>query len=174
MVHVVQRGETLFQIAKHYGITVGTLVHWNPGLSSAGLVIGQQLLIPARFDRSDVQAAQEQFECRNGKFFQVKNESLIRMMELTGLSFAALMCANPEIDFSGSLDGKQICIPNNDRFSTQETEDVYVVRTGDNFDIITRRLGIPAFELIRRNPSMTFADYAKRGNPIGVPVQENT
>lgn len=172
MDHVVQRGETLFQIAKRYGITVGTLVHWNPGLSSAGLVVGQQLLIPARYDRSDVQAAQEQSECRNGKFFQVQNETLIRLMELTGLSFAALMCANPDIDFSGSLDGKRICIPNKDSFSTPETEDIYVVRTGDNFDIILRRLGIPAFELIRRNPSLTFSDYAKRGNPVGIPVTE--
>lgn len=160
----------MFQIAKQYDMPVGGLIRANPGLSACGLVIGQQLLIPARYDRSDVQAAQEQSECRNGKYFQVQNESLIRLMELTGLSFAALLCANPDIDFSGSLDGKRICIPNKDRFSTPETEDLYVVRTGDNIDIISRRVGLPPLELIRLNPSMTIADYTKRGTPVGIPA----
>lgn len=170
MVHVVQRGETLFQIAKYYDVPVGGLIQSNPGLSSCGLMIGSQLLIPEKPGRSSVDAMQDQTECRDGKFFQVQKENLVRLMEISGLSYAALVCANPGIDFSAPLDGKLICLPSKDKFSTPGTEDIYVVRTGDNIDIISRRVGLPVNDLIRLNPSLTIPDYTKRGTPIGIPV----
>ena len=170
MIHVVQRGETLFQIAKQYDMPVGELIRANPELSVSGLVVGLNLRVPASSPRTEVAMLQEQTECRGGKFYQVQQESLVGLMEITGLSFAALLCANPGIDFSGSLDGKLICIPNHDAFNSPVTKDLYVVRTDDNIDVISRRVGLPAYELIRLNPSMTIADYTQRGTPVGIPA----
>ncbi|HEU4742537.1 MAG TPA: LysM peptidoglycan-binding domain-containing protein, partial [Meiothermus sp.] len=43
--HTVQRGETLFSIARRYGTTVETLMHLN-GLSRPNLEVGQVLRLP--------------------------------------------------------------------------------------------------------------------------------
>jgi LysM repeat protein len=42
--HVVKRGETLFRIAKNYGVTVGQLKEWN-NLPSNSISVGQKLVV---------------------------------------------------------------------------------------------------------------------------------
>ncbi|TGD79062.1 LysM peptidoglycan-binding domain-containing protein [Hymenobacter wooponensis] len=44
--HTVQKGETLFSIAKHYGVSTAQLQEWN-GKSDAGVRIGEILLLEA-------------------------------------------------------------------------------------------------------------------------------
>lgn len=186
-VHVVRRGDTLYQIAKLYGVTVPQLVLSNKILDPSGLRIGQKLCIPddpmakqipdsdINFGSYAIRKEQEEqispTNCRNGKLFQVQNESLIRLLELSGTSFAALICANPDVDFSQPLTGKQICMPNTDRFRTCLVEDIYVVRSGDTIDTIARRVGIPGDQLIQANPTMALADFMLRGMRICLPLR---
>ena len=47
-IHVVQRGETLFRIAQHYGLTVDELAHLNSLLDPNSIQVGQRLLVPAQ------------------------------------------------------------------------------------------------------------------------------
>ncbi|HKM40189.1 MAG TPA: LysM peptidoglycan-binding domain-containing protein [bacterium] len=58
-VHVVQRGETLLSIARHYRITVEALVRANPGL----IHIGQQLRIPEQTTPLIPPEEERQTEC---------------------------------------------------------------------------------------------------------------
>ncbi|HSC41986.1 MAG TPA: LysM peptidoglycan-binding domain-containing protein [Candidatus Binatia bacterium] len=44
MTHEVKKGETLFSIARRYGLEVGALMNLN-GLSTARLRIGQRLMV---------------------------------------------------------------------------------------------------------------------------------
>ncbi|TGE10247.1 LysM peptidoglycan-binding domain-containing protein [Hymenobacter fodinae] len=44
--HTVQKGETLFSIAKHYGVSTAQLQEWN-GKSDAGVRIGEVLILEA-------------------------------------------------------------------------------------------------------------------------------
>lgn len=47
-IHVVQRGETLFRIAQHYGLTVDELAQLNSLLDANSIQVGQRLLVPAQ------------------------------------------------------------------------------------------------------------------------------
>ena len=55
VVHVVEQGETLYGLAKKYGVTVDALITANPG-SENGIKIGQKLSIPS----SDTVSASQQ------------------------------------------------------------------------------------------------------------------
>jgi len=46
VVHVVQRGETLYRIAQHYNITVETIASFNNIADPTNIQVGQRLLIP--------------------------------------------------------------------------------------------------------------------------------
>ena len=46
-IHVVEQGETLYGLAKRYGVTVDELIASNPN-SENGIKIGQKLAIPAQ------------------------------------------------------------------------------------------------------------------------------
>lgn len=43
-IHVVKKGETLYSISKHYGVSVDDIKQWN-NLQDAGIEIGQQLAV---------------------------------------------------------------------------------------------------------------------------------
>jgi murein DD-endopeptidase MepM/ murein hydrolase activator NlpD len=47
IIHVVQRGETLFRIALNYGVTVQEMASLNGILDPSNLQVGQRLLVPA-------------------------------------------------------------------------------------------------------------------------------
>lgn len=44
--HVIRRGETLGELAKHYGVTVSGIVVANPGIRPRALRVGQRIAIP--------------------------------------------------------------------------------------------------------------------------------
>ena len=44
IMHVVQRGETLFQIAKKYGLTVNMLLAANPNIKNPSLIMPGQVI----------------------------------------------------------------------------------------------------------------------------------
>jgi murein DD-endopeptidase MepM/ murein hydrolase activator NlpD len=45
-VHVVQRGETLYQIAVRYGVTINDLARFNGLVNAGNIQVGQRLLVP--------------------------------------------------------------------------------------------------------------------------------
>src|SRR5690606_18713539 len=45
-VHVVQRGETLYQIAMRYGVTINDLARFNGLVNAGNIQVGQRLLVP--------------------------------------------------------------------------------------------------------------------------------
>jgi membrane-bound lytic murein transglycosylase D len=44
--HTIERGHTLSQIARHYGIPVSLLLRYNPGVRAEALGIGSRLVVP--------------------------------------------------------------------------------------------------------------------------------
>ncbi len=45
--YVVKSGDTLYALAKHYGVSVKSILNYNPGVTARNLKIGKKLLIPA-------------------------------------------------------------------------------------------------------------------------------
>ncbi|MHB1318182.1 MAG: LysM peptidoglycan-binding domain-containing protein [Anaerolineae bacterium] len=60
IVHVVEAGETMSEIAKTYGLVLEDLIAANPGVEPAKLMVGQELVIPNRGDLSAPAAATAQ------------------------------------------------------------------------------------------------------------------
>lgn len=52
-IYVVQRGETLSQIAQNLGTTTGTLVRLNNIVNESNITVGQRLLVPVAGSRTD-------------------------------------------------------------------------------------------------------------------------
>ncbi len=45
--YTVKSGDTLYALSKHYGVSVKSILNYNPGVSARNLRIGKRLLIPA-------------------------------------------------------------------------------------------------------------------------------
>jgi LysM repeat protein len=56
--HKVKQGETLYSIARHYGLSVGALQAANPGVKAAGLQIGQSLRLGGKTTASRTSRSQ--------------------------------------------------------------------------------------------------------------------
>ncbi|RDU23153.1 LysM peptidoglycan-binding domain-containing protein [Anaerosacchariphilus polymeriproducens] len=47
-IHVIERGDTLYNIGKKYGVTVADLMYYNPYVDIYNLQIGDELCIPTK------------------------------------------------------------------------------------------------------------------------------
>ena len=48
--HIVQAGETLYSIARHYEVKVDDIININPGLQAEKIISGQTIMIPSKGD----------------------------------------------------------------------------------------------------------------------------
>lgn len=46
IIHIVQKGDTLYKLARYYGSTVGTIIAQNPFINIYNLQVGSKLCIP--------------------------------------------------------------------------------------------------------------------------------
>lgn len=120
-VYYVKKGDTLYGIAKSYGVSVDDIKRLND-LSSNSLSIGQELLIPG-FSSENVP---------NVKVYTVvKGDSLYKIANLYGISVDELKTAN-KLSSSVLSIGQQLVIPDSANTKT------YVVKRGDTLYGIAR------------------------------------
>jgi len=107
--HKVGKKQTIFSIAKQYGLTANELIKNNPELTN-GLVVGQVLKIPVKAVApapSEPASAQQSMT----KYKVEKGETLFSLAARFGVEVTDLKNANPSL-FSRSLEaGETILIP---------------------------------------------------------------
>ena len=64
IIHVIQKGDTLYQLGKRYHVSVAQLMCANPFVDVYNLQIGDELCIPAAIQPRDV-GAEERLQYRN-------------------------------------------------------------------------------------------------------------
>lgn len=120
-VYYVKKGDSLYGIAKSYGVSVEDIKRLN-SLSSNSLSIGQELLIPG-------------FSSENNPsvkvYTVVKGDSLYKIANLYGISVDELKTAN-KLSSSVLSIGQQLVIPDSANMKT------YVVKRGDTLYGIAR------------------------------------
>ena len=94
-IHDVVRGETLYSLARRYGVTVDEIKGVNAALAE-GLKAGQRIKIPVKVEESAPQV--------------MKGETLYSLAKMNGLSVEELQAANPHIR-KGLKAGQLIDIP---------------------------------------------------------------
>ncbi len=107
-VHIVERGETLYRIARNYGITEEALMQANRGVTARNLKTGQRLVIPV------VEQAEEEpaFNEEGMIYHKVKRrETLYSIARYYQVSVEDIQAANPELGWGGPRNGQVIRIP---------------------------------------------------------------
>ncbi len=105
-IHDVVKGETLYSLARRYGVTVDEIKGANAALAE-GLKAGQRIKIPVKVEESASQSVATP-QVRVHKV--MKGETLYSLAKMNGLSVEELQAANPHIR-KGLKAGQLIDIP---------------------------------------------------------------
>lgn len=188
--HTVQQGETLYGLAKRYGMSIDDLIAANPG-SENGLSVGQTLTIPAKAtDATAVtttDASQQVRDAfgRSGAVTQVTlpegteavyhtlaaGEDIYTLAKQYNASIEGIISSNPGLKPSDYTTGARVKImPGTalpfiyERMGRRNYK--YEVKRGETFASIAADNGITEEELKAANPDMK---KAKKGKTITLP-----
>jgi LysM repeat protein len=143
--HVVQRGDSLGDIARHYGVTVKDIKEAN-GLTTSTIYVGQRLRIPSGSSPTAAGCA---------SYYKVrKGDNLTRIAARYNMNVSALARANGLSNASHIVVGQRICIPNiwgNRSSSHSGTSSVYIVQRGDTLSQIAKSNGTTVRKLMHLN-----------------------
>jgi LysM repeat protein/ABC-type branched-subunit amino acid transport system substrate-binding protein len=104
--HKVAKKQTIFLIAKQYGLTANELIRFNPELTN-GLIVGQILKIPVK---TVSQSAEPILVQQSSTKYKVeKGETLFSLAARFGVEVTELKNANPSL-FSRSLEAGEILL----------------------------------------------------------------
>jgi murein DD-endopeptidase MepM/ murein hydrolase activator NlpD len=113
-IHVVQRGETLFDIARAYGLTIQALADLNNIANPNSIFVGQRLLVPSGDPVSVAPPASIQ-PTPTPVFHIVRGgETLFLIARRYGLTVNALASANSITDPSLIYSGQRLLIPSSE------------------------------------------------------------
>lgn len=104
-VYRVVRGDTMFEIARRFGVSLDALIGANPQISDPNLIYpGQEICIPG---------LPGPVPCSNGTLYTVKSgDTMFEIARLNNISLTALIEANPQIpDPNRIFPGQVICVP---------------------------------------------------------------
>lgn len=181
--HKVAKKQTIFSIAKQYGITANDLIRNNPEASN-GLQIGQVLKIPATVAKTAAGIIEEapavpvkSPDNSEISIHQVvSGETLYSLEQKYGISHQEMLKANPALA-DGLKAGMKLKIP----VMSSEPQGVepvldsrlyikYKVEKGETLFSLSNRFGVEVSELKRINPSL-LSRSLETGEIILIPNQ---
>ncbi|MBQ9556792.1 MAG: LysM peptidoglycan-binding domain-containing protein [Muribaculaceae bacterium] len=188
--HTVEQGETLYGLAKRYGLSIDDLIAANPGADN-GLKVGQVLTIPATassssratqavasqqvhdaFDRSNPTPQVSVPQGSDPVFHTIQaGENIYSLAKRYNSSIEGIISANPGLKPDEYTAGAKVkIVPNSalpfiyERMSRRNYK--YEVKRGETFASIAAANGITEEELKAANPDMK---KAKKGKIITLP-----
>ncbi len=137
--YTVQKGDSLYSIARKYDITVNTLKRLN-NLTTDTIVIGQILKVPSNEDTPN-----------NNTYIVQKGDTLYSIAKKYGISVDELKRYN-DLFSNELLIGQILNIPSDNNNDIEEDEVFYyTVQKGDSLYSIAKRFGINVNDLIKTN-----------------------
>ncbi len=176
--HTVEAKETLYSIAKKYGVTVDELIKQNPKSKDGKLDIGEVLIIPNNQKNSPkIEGKKEEKKSNQklGKIYLQPKQTIYSITKQYKITEAQLKKLNPDLDNHMKI-GDAVVLPEENikkygdvsaqatvatdktdipKNSVKETESgTYVVQPKDTYYGITRKFGISQKELFSMNEGL--------------------
>ncbi|MCG0278741.1 MAG: LysM peptidoglycan-binding domain-containing protein [Thermanaeromonas sp.] len=144
-IYTIRAGDTFFNIARRFGISVQDLINANPGVNPEGLLIGQQICVPAAPPPGICPPGTIPYRIQPGDTF-------FRLAQRFGTTVEAIEQANPFVNPLNLQVGQLICIPSGrpcpgGTFS-------YVIQPGDTLYSLARRFNTTVASIQAVNPGI--------------------
>lgn len=173
--YVIKKGDTLWDIAREYGISVNALMELNPYVEPTRLAIGQYICVPKREQGeqkppsdSGCQIVNDIPDCATlrateractGTDTVQCGQTLFDILNKYGISFQEFADYNPRLVLNALLPGQRYTYPL--KTCACSGGGKYIIQTGDTVSSIAAAFGITPSELFRRNPAMRPADFVR-------------
>ncbi|MCD4737380.1 MAG: LysM peptidoglycan-binding domain-containing protein [Bacteroidales bacterium] len=163
IVHIVEKGETLYSLAKRYDVTIGQIKNANPGKTEF-IQTGQKLFIPSI--EEEVPEDEDEEENKNFiKYTVLQGETLYRIAKNFAINVDTLKAFNSGLT-NDIKEGQLIMIP----LPSPDTEYILHVAGGkEKVENIAKLYGVKNQELAEINPSLP--KKVKQGQTIKIPVK---
>lgn len=166
-VHRVQPGETLYTIAKQYGITVDELEANNGYLRNPNvLFVKQVLIVPAPKVKQKIS--------EQNTYTVIPGDSLYKISQKLGITMSLLIAQNQLNEKDFLRVGQVLIVPPKAQAKTQVQQNAantYQVKPGDSLYLIAQRLGVTVAKIAEENKLQNW-DYLYVGQILKLPAQE--
>ncbi|NLM40639.1 MAG: LysM peptidoglycan-binding domain-containing protein [Firmicutes bacterium] len=166
--YTVQPGDSMFLIARRFGVSLDALIAANPQIQNPALIFpGQIVCVPTS-------PAPPPPVCPPGTFrYTVRpGDSMFLIAQRFGVSLNALIAANPQISNPSLIfPGQVICVPSAPPTTCPPGTFRYTVQPGDTMFTIAQRFGVSLNALIAANPQIPNPNRITPGQIICVPTR---
>lgn len=172
--YVIKKGDTLWDIAREYGISTNALMELNPYVEPTRLAIGQYICVPKRPSQGDTppseggcQIAGDLPDCASlraaeractGTDTVQCGQSLYDILAKYQISYQEFAALNPRLVLNALLPGQRYQYPMRECACSGNGK--YIVQPRDTAASIAAAFGITPSELLRRNPGLRPGDIA--------------
>lgn len=166
-VYKVKKGDTLYSIAKKFGVDVQELKSFN-NLESEKIIEGQEIKIPAKGTVKKQRRETQEY----GTYVVQKGARLEHIAKKLGVSQRELEELNPELKGKWLTKGTVVKVPKQEqkKEKREESYTVYKIKKGSRLEHVAERLGVPKEELERLNPELK-GKWLSAGTEVKVPVK---
>jgi LysM repeat protein len=159
VVHIVKRGETLFSIARSYGVSVDAIVAANGIANPSHIYVGQRLVIPTSTTTGSPLAAGATHVVQPGEnLFRIAlryGTTMQALSELNGIYNPAHVVAGQKLTIPGSATVPSVA------YQPQHAAETHTVQPGETLSVIASRYGISVWTLVKlnniANPALIYA-----------------
>lgn len=159
--HVVKPKETLYSLAKQYGVSVADLKEWNPTVEKEGLKIGQEIVVSKTYKPSagtDVVSVKEIKSKTEFSNHVVKTgETLFSLSKQYNISIDYLKALNPQLK-DGLKISDTLKIKKEKKIEVTQTSATkyYTVKQSETLYSISKQFNVSEEVLTQLNPELNF------------------
>jgi len=144
--YTIKAGDTLYNLALQFNVTVDAIIRANPGINPNNLQIGQVICIPA--------AAPPTPSC-SGFLYTIKaGDTLYKLAQQFNVTVSAIIAANPGIDPNRLQIGQVICIPAAAPPTPSCSGFYYTIKAGDTLYKLAQQFNVTVSAIMAANPGI--------------------
>jgi LysM repeat protein len=161
--YVIKEGDSFYNIAQKYKISLNLLIQANPDANPYDLKVGQEICVPI-----------EDSNCPFGIVYTiVMGDTLSKILIKYNLSVNELRETNVDFNPNFLAPGTKLCIP--PAISVEcvcPNSRAYVIKTGDSLATVAEAYSVMPSDLLIANPNLRPANFMIIGTKVCIPTEE--